>query len=51
MVIDEKDKRIFCDVVLDFSCNRSEIKSRLEKIIQDRFKEYTIVVIVDSEFS
>ena len=51
VVIDEKDKRIFCDVVLDFSCNRSEIKSRLEKIIQDRFKEYTIVVIVDSEFS
>ena len=51
VVIDEKDKRIFCDVVLDFSCNRSEIKSRLEKIIQDRFNEYTIVVIVDSEFS
>ncbi|ETJ38099.1 hypothetical protein Q604_UNBC07757G0003, partial [human gut metagenome] len=25
--------------------------SRLEKIIKDRFKEYTIVVIVDSEFS
>ena len=51
VVIDEKDKRIFCDIVLDFSCNRSEIKSRLEKIIKDRFKEYTIVVIVDSEFS
>lgn len=51
VVIDEKDKRIFCDVVLDFSCNRSEIKSRLEKIIKDRFKEYTIFVIVDSEFS
>lgn len=51
VVVDEKDKRIFCDVILDFSCDRSEIKSRLEKTIKDKFNEYTITVIVDSEFS
>ena len=32
-------------------CDRSEIKSRLEKTIKDKFNEYTITVIVDSEFS
>lgn len=51
VVVDEKDKRIFCDIILDFSCDRSEIKSRLEKTIKDKFNEYTVTVIVDSEFS
>lgn len=51
VVVDQKDKSIFCDVVLDFSCDRSEIKSRLEKMMKDKFNGYTIMVTIDSEFS
>ena len=51
VVVDQKDKRIFCDVVLDFSCDRKEIKNRLEKMIKDKFDEYTIIITIDSEFS
>lgn len=48
---DEKDKKIFCDAILDFSCDREGIKHRLEKMLKDRFSEYTIVVTIDSEFA
>lgn len=51
IVIDEKDKTIFCDAVLDFSCDRSKVKGRLEKMLKDKFNEYTIVVTIDSEFA
>ncbi|HCW53278.1 MAG TPA: cation transporter [Clostridium sp.] len=51
VVIDQKDKRIFCDAVLDFSCDRRELKSRLEKMLKDKFDDYAIEVTIDSEFA
>ncbi|NME84191.1 cation diffusion facilitator family transporter [Clostridium sp. SM-530-WT-3G] len=50
VLIDEKDKKIFCDAILDFSCDREGVKSRLEKMLKDRFDKYTIAVTIDSEF-
>ena len=51
VVIDQKDKKIFCDAILDFSCDRFEVKGRLEKMLKDKFNEYTIVITIDSEFA
>lgn len=51
IVIDEKDKTIFCDAVLDFSCDKKEIKGKLEKMLKDKFNKYTIAVTIDSEFA
>lgn len=51
LVVDDDKKEIYCDIVLDFDCDRKLIKENLIKIFKSsRFRDYKIIVTIDSKF-
>ncbi len=49
--VDEKERVIYCDAVLDFVKNRTAIAREIENILSEIAPEYQIYLTVDSEFA
>ena len=51
IVIDEKDKTIYCDITKDFDITGETIIENVNRILKEEFSEYNIHVNIDTEFS
>ena len=51
IVIDEKDKTIYCDITKDFDITGETIIENVNRILKEEFPEYNIHVNIDTEFS
>lgn len=51
VVIDEKNKEIYFDIVLDFDCDRESVKDDITWKVQNSFPDYKVIVTVDLEFA
>ena len=51
IVIDEKDKTIYCDITRDFDINSETVIENVNRILKEKFPEYNIHVNIDTEFS
>ena len=51
IVIDEKDKTIYCDITRDFDITSETIIENVNRILKEEFSEYNIHVNIDTEFS
>src|SRR5574344_60275 len=51
VVIDEKNRHIYCDTVLDFDCDRNQMEAKLKSQLKERFPDYDISVTIDSNFA
>lgn len=51
IVIDEKDKTIYCDITRDFDITSETVIENVNRILKEEFPEYNIHVNIDTEFS
>ncbi|MBO1870712.1 cation transporter [Lachnoanaerobaculum sp. Marseille-Q4761] len=51
IVIDEKDKTIYCDITRDFDITSETVIENVNRILKEKFPEYNIHVNIDTEFS
>ena len=51
IVIDEKDKTIYCDITRDFDITSETVIENVNRILKEKFPEYKIHVNIDTEFS
>ena len=51
IVIDEKDKTIYCDITRDFDITSETVIENVNRILKEEFSEYNIHVNIDTEFS
>ena len=51
IVIDEKDKTIYCDITRDFDITSETVIENVNRILKGEFPEYNIHVNIDTEFS
>jgi cation diffusion facilitator family transporter len=51
IVIDEKDKTIYCDITRDFDITSETVIENVNRILKGEFSEYNIHVNIDTEFS
>ena len=51
IVIDEKDKTIYCDITKDFDITGETIIENVNRILKEEFSEYNIHVNIDTAFS
>ena len=51
IVIDEKDKTIYCDITRDFDITGETMIENVNRILKEEFSEYNIHVNIDTEFS
>ena len=51
IVIDEKDKTIYCDITRDFDITPETVIENVNRILKEEFPEYNIHVNIDTEFS
>lgn len=51
IVIDDKERQIFGDVILDFKCDREALKKDVSKKIEKEFPQYQVFVTVDTMFT
>ena len=51
IVIDEKDKTIYCDITRDFDITSETVIENVNRILKEEFPKYNIHVNIDTEFS
>lgn len=51
IVIDEKDKTIYCDITRDFDITSKTVIENVNRILKEEFPKYNIHVNIDTEFS
>lgn len=51
IVIDEKDKTIYCDITRDFDITGETVIENVNRILKEEFPGYNIHVNIDTEFS
>ena len=51
IVIDEKDKTIYCDITRDFDITSETVIENVNRILKEEFPGYNIHVNIDTEFS
>lgn len=49
--VDSEIKTIYCDITLDFDCDRESIYRRVTNAIQKKYPDYAVFVTVDTEFA
>ena len=51
IVIDDKDKTIYCDITRDFDIKSETVMENVNRILKEEFPQYNIHVNIDTEFS
>ena len=51
IVIDDKDKTIYCDITRDFDIKSETVMENVNRILKEEFPEYKIHVNIDTEFA
>lgn len=51
VIVEEERKELYCDILIDFDADRNKLKTKLEKILLDKFPEYDPHITIDLEFA
>lgn len=51
LIVDDKNKEIYCDIVLGFDCDRIKIKEQVEELLSSNFSGYKPIITIDSKFA
>ncbi|MGI5888604.1 MAG: cation diffusion facilitator family transporter [Oscillospiraceae bacterium] len=51
LYIDEKDKYIYCDFVVDYDTDRREFTEKAENFLRENYPEFTPIVTIDTVFA
>ncbi|WP_099467231.1 cation diffusion facilitator family transporter [Konateibacter massiliensis] len=51
IVVDEEQKQVFCDVILDFKCDRAALQEKVQNLLLAELPDYQVIVTIDTEFA